>query len=77
LKAPPKTGRGTRGNHRKNKFSYNSNRFEAGILLRRARLGLLEQQSEPIPSQRFVPRHLYRKTDLFDRLLALRGANAT
>jgi hypothetical protein len=32
--------------------------------------GLLDHRSEKIPSNRFGEHHLYRKADLFDRLLA-------
>jgi hypothetical protein len=32
--------------------------------------GLLEHRREPVEGQRFLSRHLYRKTELFDRLIA-------
>jgi hypothetical protein len=44
--------------------------MEARILRPLLWFGLLEYRSEKIPDTRFGARHYYRKTRLFDRLLA-------
>jgi hypothetical protein len=44
--------------------------MEARILRPLLWFGLLEHRSEQIPDSRFAARHYYRKTALFDRLLA-------
>ena len=44
--------------------------MEAKILRPLLWFGLLEHRSEKIPSSRFGEHHFYRKTELFDRLLA-------
>ena len=44
--------------------------MEAKILRPLLWFGLLDHRSEKIPSNQFGEHHLYRKSDLFDRLLA-------
>jgi hypothetical protein len=44
--------------------------MEAKILRPLLWFGLLKHRSEKLPSSRFGERHFYRKTELFDRLLA-------
>jgi len=44
--------------------------MEAKILRPLLWFGLLQHRSEKLPSSRFGERHFYRKTELFDRLLA-------
>src|SRR6266516_5746428 len=44
--------------------------MEAKILRPLLWFGLLEHRSEKLPSSRFGEHHFYRKTELFDRLLA-------
>ena len=44
--------------------------MEAKILRPLLWFGLLEHRSEKLPSSRFGEQHFYRKTELFDRLLA-------
>jgi hypothetical protein len=43
--------------------------MEARILQPMLWFGLLDYRCEPITGERFRTRHLYRKTELFDRLI--------
>jgi hypothetical protein len=44
--------------------------MQAKILRPLLWFGLLEHRAEKVPSSRFGEHHFYRKTELFDRLLA-------